>query len=62
MSTLSNDNLDNLGHYICHMFYTCMVYDQSNYLIPPNEKGGVLFPNYLVNHASIPDIFINHIL
>nr|DAU91063.1 MAG TPA: hypothetical protein [Caudoviricetes sp.] len=44
------------------MFYTCMVYDQSNYLIPPNEKGGVLFPNYLVNHATVPDIFINHIL
>nr|DAQ29137.1 MAG TPA: hypothetical protein [Caudoviricetes sp.] len=44
------------------MLYTCMVHDQSNYLIPPNEKGGVLFPNYLVNHAPIPDIFTNHIL
>nr|DAK12147.1 MAG TPA: hypothetical protein [Caudoviricetes sp.] len=44
------------------MCYTCMVYDKINYLYPPNEKGGVLFSNHLVNHASISDIFTNHIL
>ena len=53
--------MDYSGYNICNMCYTCLVYDQSNMLNAQANQTGIPIPNYLVNHAPIPNLFYNNL-